>query len=441
MKAAMENAHRSILLLGWDFDPRVRFEGDDGETFHELMQRLLNQSTMLQVHILIWDMVLVFALQRRVGPQKAGRWLSHDRLHYRLDSKIPRGAAHHQKILVIDDSIAFCGGSDFTRNRWDTPAHLPADRRRRTRDGTIYGPRHDVVMAVDGPAAETLGDLVRERWARATGDQIQLPAKRASAWPQYLEPDVEDVSVAIARTEPVMEGWPEIREIEALYLAAIASAKRWVYIENQYFTSVSIGSALAGRLKESNGPEIIVICPLHSGGVFDRLAMDHARNDLIHRLRQADRYKRFKAFAPIADEDVAIIVHSKLMIVDDWLLRVGSANLNNRSLGFDTECDLAIEAAGSSGPVNSAILRVLVRLLAEHMNSSVNLVGQRIVRRGSVLACIDELNARQSRRLHELVVDRPSFLDRLFGTMHLLDPLATADNWRPWRRGLTRGGR
>jgi phospholipase D1/2 len=103
MKAAMENAQRSILLLGWDFDPRVRFdsEGGDppGETFHELMQRLLDRSTTLQVHILIWDMVRAFAMQRRVGPREAGRWLSHDRLHYRLDSNIPRGAAHHQKIL------------------------------------------------------------------------------------------------------------------------------------------------------------------------------------------------------------------------------------------------------------------------------------------------------------------------------------------------------
>ena len=38
------------------------------------------------------------------------------------------------------------------------------------------------------------------------------------------------------------------------------------------------------------------------------------------------------------------MVHSKVMIVDDTLLRVGSANLNNRSMGTDTECDLALEA-------------------------------------------------------------------------------------------------
>ncbi len=39
------------------------------------------------------------------------------------------------------------------------------------------------------------------------------------------------------------------------------------------------------------------------------------------------------------------MVHSKVMIVDDGFLRVGSANLNNRSMGADTECDLAFEAS------------------------------------------------------------------------------------------------
>ena len=32
--------------------------------------------------------------------------------------------------------------------------------------------------------------------------------------------------------------------------------------------------------------------------------------------------------------------------IDDTLLRIGSANINNRSMGFDTECDLSLEAAG-----------------------------------------------------------------------------------------------
>ena len=40
------------------------------------------------------------------------------------------------------------------------------------------------------------------------------------------------------------------------------------------------------------------------------------------------------------------MIHSKVMVVDDFLLRIGSANLNNRSMGTDTECDLAFAATG-----------------------------------------------------------------------------------------------
>jgi phosphatidylserine/phosphatidylglycerophosphate/cardiolipin synthase-like enzyme len=162
--------------------------------------------------------------------------------------------------------------------------------------------------------------------------------------------------------------------------------------------------------------------------------MDHARNDLIHRLHKADRHGRFRAFAPLAEEDVAITVHSKVVIVDDWLLRVGSANMNNRSLGLDTECDLAIEAGSGSGPLKTAVFRFLLRLLAEHLNSSADLVEQRIYSRGSVLAGIDELNSTRGRRLHEFLADAPDLLDRFFGATHLFDPLGVADNWRPWRR-------
>ncbi len=54
---------------------------------------------------------------------------------------------------------------------------------------------------------------------------------------------------------------------------------------------------------------------------------------------------RLGVFWPVADRGRPIYVHSKVMIIDDRLLRIGSSNLNNRSLGFDSECDVALEAA------------------------------------------------------------------------------------------------
>jgi phosphatidylserine/phosphatidylglycerophosphate/cardiolipin synthase-like enzyme len=259
-------------------------------------------------------------------------------------------------------------------------------------------------------------------------------ATRTDAWPAGLAPDATNTSTGVARTEPAWRRRSDVREAEALNLHAIAAAERWIYIENQYFTSPVIGTALARRLAEPDGPEVIVVCPLHSGGPFDRLTMDHARNDLIHRLQHADRHDRFRAFAPLTQDDVPITVHSKLMIIDDRLLRVGSSNLNNRSLGFDTECDLAIEAHSSSDPTRQAIFDLLARLAAEHTGSPAELMHRTLVETGSLIAGIVALNPEAGRRLRMFAIVRPSLLDRVMGSMHLLDPLGTSDNWRPWSR-------
>jgi phosphatidylserine/phosphatidylglycerophosphate/cardiolipin synthase-like enzyme len=439
MSAAIRNAQHSILLLGWDFDPLVPLKPSvdakgQPERFCDLLDDVVSGCPGLSVHILIWDMTWSYAVQRRHKPQQAALWLPNHRVHYRVDGEHPAGAAHHQKVLVVDDSIAFCGGADFTRNRWDTPAHLPLDRRRRTLSGSLYAPRHDVVMAVDGAAAAALGELARERWFRATGDHIAPPATSRAAWPNNLPPDMLDLEVAIARTEPAWRDRDEIREIEALYFAGIAAAERWIYLENQYVTSPAIGEALARRLAEPVGPEVIIVCPAQSGGRFDRLCMDHARNYLLHQLRSADRHDRFRAYAAMADENTPITIHSKVMIVDDRLVRVGSANLNNRSFGLDTECDIAVEAEAHDREARKRIRRFLMRLLGEHTGSAAGPFEGAFERTGSLRASIGFVTHRAGHHLQPFDARPLSGLDRLMGATHLLDPNGVADNWRPWRR-------
>jgi phosphatidylserine/phosphatidylglycerophosphate/cardiolipin synthase-like enzyme len=80
-------------------------------------------------------------------------------------------------------------------------------------------------------------------------------------------------------------------------------------------------------------------------------------------------------------------VHSKIVIVDDIFLRVGSSNLNNRSIGLDTECDLAIEAAGDDE--RRAITGVRDRLIAEHLGIDPTALGHAIDREGSLVRAID----------------------------------------------------
>jgi phospholipase D1/2 len=269
-----------------------------------------------------------------------------------------------------------------------------------------------VVLAVDGEAAAALGQLARERWFDATGQRVLASPCSATAWPDGLLPDLSNVEVGIARTAPAWRGREESSEVEALYLRAITAAKRWIYIENQYVTSPVVGEALAKRLAESDGPEVIIVCPLQSGGRFDRLTMDHARGYLFHQLRSADVHGRFQAFAPMADRTTPIYIHSKVMIVDDRLVRVGSADLNNRSFGLDTECDLAIEADPADETTRDRIRGLLFRLIAEHTGHSADQVEDALKRTGSLRNALEELAIPVGRHLEPFMQGQPTALDR-----------------------------
>ncbi|GJE04700.1 Cardiolipin synthase B [Methylobacterium isbiliense] len=155
------------------------------------------------------------------------------RIHLRLDSVHPLGACHHQKIAVIDDALAFCGGIDLTVGRWDTPEHRDEDRRRASPWGFAQPPWHDATAAVDGEAAQSLAELARERWESATGERLPPLSERHAIWPQTLQTTFHDVNVGIVRTQPKSDGQTEVREVEALTLAAIARAHRFIYVESQ----------------------------------------------------------------------------------------------------------------------------------------------------------------------------------------------------------------
>src|SRR6185295_4788796 len=121
------------------------------------------------------------------------------------------------------------------------------------------------------------------------------------------------------------------------------------YIENQYFTSEKIGAALEKRLGDPDGPEILLVTRLLSHGRVEEPTMHVLRNRLVRNLRAADQHGKFHAFYPHVEglcEGTCLDLHSKVMIVDDQWLRIGSSNISNRSMGVDTECDVVVEAQG-----------------------------------------------------------------------------------------------
>ena len=155
---AIHSAKRSITLLGWQFDPRTNLDpinGDHsaaGEIGHQL-RRLVRERPELDIRLLIWRSPLPIALSQGLYPQRAEAWFRKRAVDFRLDTPGAMGACHHQKVLVIDDRLAFCGGGDISTDRWDDCDHLDDDVRRSKPDGIICPPRHEVMMMVDGAAA------------------------------------------------------------------------------------------------------------------------------------------------------------------------------------------------------------------------------------------------------------------------------------------------
>jgi len=393
---ALERAREQVLIVGWDVHSRTRLRRDEAgglpSELGPLLDALARRRRRLRIHVLDWDYSVVLALGREWLPVVQLDWRTHPRVEFCLDPEHPVGACHHQKIVVIDDRVAFSGGLDLTLRRWDASAHAPDDPRRVEHDGRPYDPFHDVQVLVEGEAARDLGDLARTRWRRATGSRLRRPRGASDPWPRGVEPDVENVRITIARSEPAYADRPEVREIESSYLAAVAAARRFIYVENQYLTAARIADVLAARLREPSGPEVVVVAPETCTGWLEEATMGSVRASLVSMLRDADRHDRFRLFHPVhaADPGVRINVHAKVMVVDDRSARVGSANLSNRSMGFDTECDVLIEDDGRTG-TRRAIASLRDRLLAEHLGSTPEQVAAAIAEKDSLIRAIEAL--------------------------------------------------
>ena len=431
VKDAILQARHSVLLIGWDFTTDVKLDRDDPapgvpNTLGSLLNHAVGRNKGLNVYLLRWDLAFLRAPFRGTTPLFLLNLMVNPRLHFHLDSHHPAQGCHHQKIAVIDDAIAFCGGIDITLGRWDTPAHLDHDPRRVSPDETPHGPWHDVATAVDGEAAKALGDLARHRWFLGEGQRIEPPPPGQVRWPEGLHAEFHGVDVAIARTEPRHAGQPEVHEIEALYLAAIRAARRCIYLESQYFSASIIANAVLDRLREPGGPEVVVVNPREMEGWLEEETMGAARAVLVEQLRAADHEDRFRVYTPVTEEGRDIYVHAKVLVVDDTLLRVGSSNINNRSLGLDTECDLAVEARPGEphlAAVRHAILQVRDALLAEHLGVERDALRQVITAcDGSVIRALDQLTRSRGRSLRPFHPPRLSPLQRRLGESHVLDP-------------------
>jgi phosphatidylserine/phosphatidylglycerophosphate/cardiolipin synthase-like enzyme len=444
---AMRQAKHTVHLLNWAFEPQTLFHpqpgctGPEGDRIANFLKALSKEKPNLDIRILCWQSALPVAATQNWFPLADRRAFAGSRVKFILDGKLPMGASHHQKAIVIDDAIAFCGGGDIGPDRWDTPLHLDDDPRREktkhahSNSDADFDSRHEVMGIVEGAPAKALGVLFRERWARCTGETPSEPPKVRPAWPRQIKPQFNAVEVGLSRTHGAWKQHPEVREVERLHLASIAQAKRCIYMENQYFTSPLIAAALARRLSEPDGPEVVLIGTEHSPSFFDQATMDRTRVRFIETLKRADKHGRFQAYSPVTTLGRIIIVHAKLTIIDDRLLRIGSANINNRSMGFDTECDLSFEAQGRAGTGNRAeIAKLRTRLLAHWLGCDEAIVEAALRKADGVGAGLEALRNAGYARLRPIQLPPVTGAAAVIATYHLGDPFTPSDSWRPWRR-------
>jgi phospholipase D1/2 len=401
LRSALLQARQSISFIGWDIDSRTRLRGaghdpadDAPETLREFLRHLVERRGDLVVRVLLWDYSILYALEREPLPSLNLDWRTPAQIVVALDDALPGGASHHQKLVVIDDTLAFCGGLDVTVNRWDTSDHAPDNPERASPGGESYGPFHDAQMVVDGEAAGCLAELARYRWRRATDERIKPIQGADPVWPEGVQPDFESVDIGIARTLPDDDDQQPVSEICELYEESIRRARRYIYVENQYLTVLSLADALVEALENAPELEAVIVTPDRPQGWLETKTMGVGQARFMARLDDEALRDRVRFCYPsvgAGEKETAVMVHAKIMIVDDRLIRVGSANLNHRSMALDTECDLAIEA--NDDREQQAIHAMLCRLLAHHLGHSEDGVSSELATRRSVIGTVDALNS------------------------------------------------
>ncbi len=456
MQEAMLAARRRVFLIGWDFDTRIHLthgrrwwqrpfrHGRHPSRLGSFIGWLPRHRKGLHIYILKWRVSVLQFLTRGTMVWDLLRWARQKRITFKFDTAHPVACSHHQKIAVLDDRLAVCGGIDMTDKRWDTREHREDHPGRRSVYRRSYGPWHDATMMMEGEVAAALAEIGEGRWDRAGGGDLpEIDAATESLWPEKLPVQFENVEIGIARTRAKFRECGALREIEALFLRHIAEAKRFIYAESQYFASRAVAEAIASRLHEADPPEIVIVHPAHADGWLEQQAMDHARAELVRTIDEADEHDRFSLWMPYVGE-TPIYCHAKMMIVDGEVLRIGSANLNNRSMGLDSECDVFIDARRpANAHAHEGIARLRCSLLAEHLGLEEDAMSDLLDEHGSMRALIEAVGKPGGRHLRRYNPPELSEVERKLAESQLLDPERPEDMFEPFAKGglFRQGGR
>jgi phosphatidylserine/phosphatidylglycerophosphate/cardiolipin synthase-like enzyme len=419
---ATRNAEDYILISGWQFDSDVallRGRDADGAAgsvqFLTFLNDLCEQKQRLHIYILAWDFTMLYSLDREWFQDWYFNWTTNERFTFCFDCCELFGAAHHQKFVVIDGKLAFVGGLDICSGRWDDRDHPVDSPARVNSDLNGYAPFHDIQSYHVGPAAQKLAELFVARWKCVTSGDLPL-TKSSSNYQLAFRPTVaiSAKSIAISRTQVGAAGEQKpVQEIRRLFLDAIDAAEDLIYVENQYFSSNALYKALVDRMLDSRRShlEIVLIIAKDAEAFVEQLSIGVVQEKLLRELQSvaAETGHSFGIYYPASvrgdGKESATYIHSKLFLVDDRFLSVGSANMNNRSLGLDTELNVAWEAPAADSEVGRTIRAARVDLLAEHVGARDAQVLENLSRRRGLVEYLNSLADRGSYRLRHHPLD------------------------------------
>ena len=430
---AIVQARHCIFITGWDIDSRIHLlRGEEAQrsawpvNLYGLLVAKAQQNPDLQIYLNRWSYALIMAASRE--PMSAYKWkrAGLPNIHFCRDNTVPMGACHHQKIIVVDDELAFCGGMDIALDRWDKREHFPVDHKRKDPGGVYnpdehhhYGPYHDIQCVVSGSAARALALHSRDRWRTATGEDpvTMRPAVLSDlpeVWPGSREPHFENIPVSIALTHPESHDRVEAFHIEEMYMSLIARAEKFIYMENQYFTRRPVAEALNKRLREVPDLKILAVSSYDPQGIIEKESMWGGRiafRKLVTANGMDGRCLMAYPMSRVGSRSNTIRIHSKLMIVDNRYLHIGSANMNNRSMRLDTECDLTFEAVTDDHA--RAIESLRNDLIREHTGREKVEIQDLIDHSPCVHALVEEV---PHSRQHLVPIDDSVFEDKYFSS-------------------------
>ena len=293
----------------------------------------------------------------------------------KIDNTSPTlSSAHHEKIIVIDNKIGFCGGFDLSRGKWDTSKHDYNDPRR----DQYSEPWHDLHAKVQGPIVWDLAYHFNQRWAYyEVKDEKKIRAMNLK--PAKFMSEKGDTKIVALRT---WEGNDKDGGILAWYANTIRKAKAIIYIENQFpFQNEFITRILCKRLKEQKGLRVIIVGPMEPNlpGLIGSILSKTSVNDVnkhLKRIRDAgDSGKRVGTYSLLSQDKKTkklrqIYVHSKLLIVDDKWITIGSANTDKNGFKDSTEVNIGITSGQLSKELRTRLWREHLGLVEKTEDST-----------------------------------------------------------------------